>query len=63
MDFPNDIIKDYELQFYNCYVCNDKISEYFLQKFNDKVEKVCPYCFDLEKEYKRTSKLLKEVGK
>ncbi len=63
MDFPNDIIKDHEVQFYNCYACNDKISEYFLQRFNGNLEKVCPFCWDIRKEYNRTSKLLKEALK
>ena len=58
----NDLYHDYEAQFHRCYICNEKIGEYYYQQFASGLQVVCSYCWDLKRRFDNTSKLLKEVA-
>lgn len=62
MVFDSDRYHDAEIQLYNCYACNEKISEYYLQQFDNGLQVVCSHCYDLKKDYKRVQKQIEALA-
>ena len=51
-----------EIQYHNCYACDKKISEYYLEKFFAGVQVMCEQCYNLRKDYMIVQKQLQEVA-